>query len=178
MLKKLALTFNTIEKIDMLNNVIIVPLDAPNRLRNKPFVLKKLLLITFLSTLAFGLRVKAQKIDSIFFNLYTDSLKKGTYNYINVDGKLSDGRWMPLTAKEIQFSTTAGTFDGNSLVLDKDFKEEKVTVTATLKSNSNISKSVTIYIKRNPDNEKLKTTEEILREMEEQSRQKQKKSRT
>ena len=140
--------------------------------------MKKSLLIIFLATLAFGAHVKAQKVDSIFFNLYTDSLKKGTYNYINVDGKLSDGRWMPLTEKEIQFTTTAGRFDGNSLVLDKAFSEEKVTVTATLKSNTSISKSVTIYIKRNPDNEKLKTTEEILREMEEQSKQKQKKSRT
>jgi hypothetical protein len=140
--------------------------------------LKKYLFLTVLSLAVFAGYTKAQKVDSIFFNLYTDSLKKGTYNYINVDGKLSDGRWMPLTAKEIQFATTAGSFDGNSLVLDKDFKEEKVTVTATLKANTNISKSVTIYIKRNPDNEKLKTTEEILREMEEQSRQKQKKSRT
>ena len=127
---------------------------------------------------AFAGHTKAQKVDSIFFNLYTDSLKKGTYNYINVDGKLSDGRWMPLTEKEIQFTTSAGNFDGNSLVLDKDFKEEKVTVTATLRANAGISKSVTIYIKRNPDNEKLKTTEEILREMEQQSKQKQKKSRT
>ena len=140
--------------------------------------MKKYLFITLLSLAAFTQYTKAQKVDSIFFNLYTDSLKKGTYNYINVDGKLSDGRWMPLMAKEIQFTATAGIFDGNSLVLDKDFKEEKVTVTATLKTNPSISKSVTIYIKRNPDNEKLKTTEEILREMEEQSRQKQKKSKT
>ena len=36
----------------------------------------------------------AQKIDSIYFHLYTDSLKKGTHNYINIDGKTSDGKWM------------------------------------------------------------------------------------
>jgi len=125
-------------------------------------------------TLALFSSGRAQKVDSIFFNLYTDSLKKGTYNYINVDGKLSDGRWMPLTSKDILFTSTAGKFEENSLVLDKEFKEEKVTVTATLKANAAISKTVTIYIKRNPDNEKLKTAEEILKEMEEQSRQKQK----
>ena len=139
-------------------------------------ILRKMSL--FLIVVLAAQAVRAQNIDSIFFHLYTDSLKKGVHNYINVDGKLSDGRWMPMTAKEIQFTTTAGNFDGNSLVLDKDFKEEKVTVTATLKANASISKSVTIYIKRNPDNEKLKTTEEILREMEEQSKQKQKRSRT
>jgi hypothetical protein len=127
---------------------------------------------------AFTSLSKAQKVDSIFFNLYTDSLKKGTYNYINVDGKLSDGRWMPLTSKDIIFTSTAGKFEDNSLVLDKEFKEEKVTVTATLKADANIRKTVTIYIKKNPDNEKLKTAEEILRELEEQSKQKQKKSKT
>jgi hypothetical protein len=140
--------------------------------------LKRYLLLTLLSVVVLSSLSKAQKVDSIFFHLYTDSLKKGTYNYINVDGKLSDGRWMPLTSKDISFTTTAGKFEENSLVLDKEFKEEKVTVTATLKANPNISKTVTIYIKKNPDNEKLKTQEEILKQIEEESRQRQKKSKT
>src|SRR5215213_6471545 len=125
------------------------------------------LLLTFLISLTSVAKAQKtdSKVDSIYFHLYTDSLKKGTYNYINVDGKLSDGRWMPLTAKDIDFTTTAGKFDQNSLVLDKDFKEEKVTVTATLKGNTSISRSVTIYIKKNPDNEKLKTADEVLREL-------------
>ena len=121
--------------------------------------------------------VKAQKVDSIFFNLYTDSLKKGTYNYINVDGKLSNGQWLPLTGKEIKFTSSAGKFDNNSLVLDRDFKEEKVTVKAVLRSDTSICKSITIYIKKNADNEKLKTEEQIMHEMEEQGRQKNKRSR-
>ena len=37
------------------------------------------------------MQISAQNLDSIFFNLYTDSLKKGTYNYINVDGQFTDG---------------------------------------------------------------------------------------
>ena len=40
----------------------------------------------------------AQKVQEIYLHLYTDSLKKGTYNYINIDGKMTDGSWMPLTA--------------------------------------------------------------------------------
>ena len=67
-----------------------------------------------LSILSFVIVSHAQKVDSIFFHLYTDSLKKGTYNYINVDGKLDNGRWLPLTAKEIDFTATAGNFEGNS----------------------------------------------------------------
>lgn len=119
---------------------------------------------------------KAQKPDSIFFNLYTDSLKKGTHNYINVDGKFADGKWLPLTAKDIIFRSTAGRFEDNSLFIDKDFSEEKVTVTAVLKSDPAITRSVTIYIKRNPDNEKLKTTEEILKDIEQQGKQRKRKS--
>ena len=126
--------------------------------------------------LALSFASKAQKVDSIFFNLYTDSLKKGTYNYINVDGKLSNGRWVPLTGKEIIFSSTAGKFDNNSLILDKDFKEEKVTVKAILKADPTISRCITIYIKKKEDNEKLKTEEQIIKELEEQGKQKSKKS--
>ena len=104
----------------------------------------------------------AQKVDSIYFNLYTDSLKKGVYNYINVDGKLSTGIWRPMTAKEIIFSTSYGRFDGNSLIVDSAFKGEKVTVKAVLKENPVIWRETTIYIKKLPDNEKLKTMEEVM----------------
>jgi hypothetical protein len=103
----------------------------------------------------------AQKIDSIYFHLYTDSLKKGQHNYINVDGKLSDGRWEPLTSKEINFSSSAGNFEGNDLVLPIDFKEEKVNVRAVLKSNPEIWKEVVIWIKTVPDPDHLPTSAEV-----------------
>jgi len=109
-----------------------------------------------------GALANAQKVDSIFFNLYTDSLKKGTHNYINVDGKLSDGKWKPLTAKEIEFTTTYGKFENNELILPAECREQKVTVKAVLKSNPAIWKEVTIWVKKKPDDEKLPTTEEIL----------------
>ena len=105
---------------------------------------------------------KGQKVDSIYFHLYTDSLKKGVHNYINVDGKLSDGRWLPLTAKEIQFSCDAGKFEGNDLVLPEDFKEENVTVKAVLKNNPAEWKKITIWIKKNADNEILPTKNDMM----------------
>ena len=112
-------------------------------------------------TLAIG-KAQAQRVDSIYFNLYTDSLKKGVHNYINVDGKLSDGKWRPLTAKEIRFSASAGKFEGNSLVLDTAFKEEKVTVKAVLISNPAITKEITIYIKKGESAVRVKTMDEIM----------------
>lgn len=95
--------------------------------------------------------LKAQRTESIHFNLYTDSLKKGTHNYINVDGKMSDGSWRPMTGKELKFVSDYGKFDGNSLVLPDEPTVKKVAVTATLKDNPKMTQSVTIWIKQKPD---------------------------
>lgn len=105
---------------------------------------------------------KSQKVDSIYINLYTDSLKKGTYNYINVDGRLSNGSFLPLDSTHIQFTASAGKFYGNSLLLDKNFTEEKVTIKAVLRKNPAVYKEFTMYIKIKPDNENLKSVEELL----------------
>ena len=108
--------------------------------------------------------VKAQQVDSIYFHLYTDSLKKGQHNYINVDGKLANGNWMPLTSKEIQFSCAQASFEGNELVIPMDFKPEKVTVKAVLKNNPAVWKEVTIWIKKSSD-PRLPTRDEMLNNM-------------
>ncbi len=115
---------------------------------------------------------RAQKVDSLFFNLYTDSLKKGTFNYINVDGKLDNGRWQPLTGKELNFSATAGRFENNSLFIERDTREEKVTVTISLKADPAVHKTVTIYVKQMEDTAKLKTSEEVMREIRQQPKRK------
>jgi hypothetical protein len=106
--------------------------------------------------------VKAQSVDSIYFHLYTDSLKKGTHNYINVDGKLSNGRWQPLSDKEITFTASDYTFSGNELILPAECRVEKVTVKAVLKSNPAVWKETTIWIKQAPD-PMLPSKDEILR---------------
>ncbi|WP_276484477.1 hypothetical protein [Paraflavitalea pollutisoli] len=110
-----------------------------------------------------GRPAAAQQVDSIYFHLYTDSLKKGVHNYINVDGKLSNGRWMPMTHKDIQFTATAGRWDGNSLILDSAFKGEKVDVKAVLKADPKIWREVTIYLKTVDTAERLPTVDEILK---------------
>jgi hypothetical protein len=103
----------------------------------------------------------AQKVDSIYFHLYTDSLKKGQHNYINVDGKLSNGRWLPLTSKDLQFSCNEAQFQGNELIIPGDFKPEKVTVRVSLKSNPFMVIEKTIWIKVKPDGE-LPTKDQIM----------------
>ncbi len=108
---------------------------------------------------------KAQKVDSIYVHLYTDSLKKGTYNYINIDGLLSNGIYQPLDSNDIMFSASDGEFHGNSLWIDNNFNKEKVTIKVVLKTNPVLYREFTLFIKKKLDDEHLKTSEEILNEI-------------
>lgn len=110
----------------------------------KKFLVAVLFLTGFMAS-------KAQKVESIHYNLYTDSLKKGVHNYINVDAKMNDGSWRPLTARELKFESDYGKFEGNDLVLPDNPTVKKVTITATLKDNPQKSEKVTIAIKQKPD---------------------------
>jgi hypothetical protein len=120
--------------------------------------------------------VATQKVDSIYFHLYTDSLKKGFYNYINVDGKLSNGTWTPLDSTQILLISDAGFFKGNDLFIDSSYKEETVRVKAVLKSNPSVHKEVIIHIRKRGFTEPLKTNDEILNEMRQKSAKSKKKS--
>ncbi|HZF64245.1 MAG TPA: hypothetical protein VEZ55_07170 [Chitinophagaceae bacterium] len=107
----------------------------------------------------------AQKIESIHFNLYTDSLKKGFYNYISVDAKLSDGSWQPLDTSDLKLTSNTGFFDGNDLFIDSSYAGDSVKIRATLKSNSVLYKEVVVYIRKRPFTEPLKTDEDIFDEL-------------
>jgi len=107
--------------------------------------------------------VSAQTLDSIFFNLYTDSLKRGTYNYINVEGHFTDGTYLPLSNKELKFTASGGKFNGNSLFIDSAFANEKVRIKAVVIRNPRLAKEIEIYIKKAPDNERLPTMEEVMK---------------
>ena len=99
--------------------------------------MKNILITIFLLTTVHC--VSAQTLDSIFFNLYTDSLKKGTYNYINVEGHFTDGTYLPLSNKELKFTSSAGKFNGNSLFIDSSFTDDKVTVKAVVIRNARLA---------------------------------------
>lgn len=147
------------------------------RLYLKLCVVKNVLL--FIQLLLFASILQAQKIDSITFNLYTDSLKKGFYNYINVDGRFDNGRWLPLSAEDVTFTSNAGTFNGNDLFIDSAYTGDSVWVKATVKNNPQLWKEVIIYIRKRPFTELLKTNEEVINEYKQQPvRHKNKKEKT
>lgn len=104
----------------------------------------------------------AQKVDSIFFNLYTDSLKRGVHNYINVVGRLPDGSYRPMNSKQVNFQSNAGTWEGNDLILEPGFKDPYVFVKVSLKENPSKTDSAKIYLKTIIDTSGLKTMDEIL----------------
>jgi hypothetical protein len=122
---------------------------------------KKLLILPVIFISAF---VSAQKVESIYVNLYTDSLKKGTYNYINIDGLLTDGKYMPLDTSHLIFWASDGKFHGNELWLDKNIEKQSVDIKVVLKDNPKLSKEFTMFIKKKPDDEVLLTKEEILKQ--------------
>jgi hypothetical protein len=114
---------------------------------------------------------RAQKIDSIYVNLYTDSLKKGQYNYINVDGLMSNGRYIPLDSSKVYFSCNDAKFYGNTLFIPTDFTSEKVKIKVALKSDEKKYKEFEVYIKNMPD-PPLKSESEIMAEIKNKARTK------
>ena len=127
--------------------------------------------------IACSLIARSQKIEKIFVNLYTDSLKKGTYNYINVDGLLPDNTYTPLDTTELIFWASDGKFYGNMLHVDKDFKKDRISIKVTLRKNPSITKEFTMPIKKKEDDEKLKTTDELLRDIKNSNTKKKKKNK-
>lgn len=119
-------------------------------------------LVSVIGLLCLGIDTFGQKLDSIYFNLYTDSLKRGTYNYINVEGKFDNGTYLPLGEKELKFTASEGKFSGNSLFVDSSIKSDKIKVKVMLKSNPGMWRETDIYIKKYESNEKLPTMEEAL----------------
>lgn len=126
---------------------------------------KALFLFLILTAAAFAHAQKTKAIENIYFNLYTDSLKKGFYNYISVDGKCADGTWIPLDSSHIKFTANTGFFKGNDIFIDSAYRGETITVKAILKSNPSIWKETTIYIRKRGFDEPLKTNDEILNDM-------------
>lgn len=104
---------------------------------------------------------KAQKVEKIYVNLYTDSLKKGTFNYINIDGQLSNGKYLPLDSTHLIFWASDGKFTGNSLWIDREIAVQKVDIKVSLRNNPSVIKEFSIYIKQQPD-PALKTMDEIM----------------
>jgi hypothetical protein len=120
--------------------------------------------LLLLFTLSFGL-LRAQKIDSLFFNLYTDSLKKGSWNYINVDAKLSNGTYMPLTSEQLNFKVSNGKLQGNSVWIDWEFTDDSVVVEVSLKKDVSVRRTITVWIKKKDEQLNAPVNDSLLQQI-------------
>jgi hypothetical protein len=100
-------------------------------------------------------------LTDIRFNLYTDSIKPVLNYFVNVEGVYSSGRIFPLTPDHITLTSDQGTMNGMEWMLPKERPFEKVTFTATSRSNPNIRKSVTLYLNKYKDPRDAEGYEEI-----------------
>ena len=123
---------------------------------------KNILLLCFVIMSGF---LKAQKIDSLFFNLYTDSLKKGSWNYINVDAKLSNGKYMPLGAEQLHIKISNGKLQGNSIWIDWDASYPFITVEVELKKDATVKKSMTIWVKKKDEQLNAPVNDSVLQKI-------------
>lgn len=120
----------------------------------------------FLCIFYFSYQLKAQRVDEIYVNLYTDSLKKGTYNYINIDGKMSNGTYLPLDSNYLIFKSSYGEFFGNSLYIPDKCEVKKVDISVILKRNPEMHREFSIWIKQSEDGP-LPTSSQIIDQMRE-----------
>lgn len=114
--------------------------------------------------MSFGIS-QAQKIDSLFFNLYTDSLKKGSWNYINVDARLSNGTYVPLTTEQLNFKVSNGKLQGNSIWIDWIFKDDSIVVEVELKKDPTVRRSITIWLKKKDDQLNAPVNDSLLQQI-------------
>ncbi|QES87475.1 hypothetical protein [Rhizosphaericola mali] len=118
-----------------------------------------LLFAFFLSKYSDG---QVKEFKDIAFHLYTDSLKKGVQNYINVDGLQADGHWFPLDTTLISYSSSGGRWEQNNLIIPTDYKKDSVVIKVFLLNQPIMTQTTTIYIKKNPDPTVLPTQQDIL----------------
>jgi len=91
-------------------------------------------------------------VESIRFNHYADSLKRGIRFYLNVEGVFSSNQIFPLDTATIKFQTSAGQLLGQDLLLNvNDAATRFITVTAIYKKDTSMSISSTIPVKRLTD---------------------------
>lgn len=91
------------------------------------------------------------ELKRIYFDLYTDSIKPVLNYYVNVVGELKGGGYLPLDSSQIFLTCDRGQMNGNEWVLPKHLDFDKVTFTATARSNEMLRETVTVYIKKERD---------------------------
>lgn len=117
-------------------------------------------------------KLRAQMPDSIYFNLYTDSLKKGSWNYINVEGRMANGKIVPLSARTLTLQASKGKIEEMSIWIDWNASSDSVIVEVRLKDKPAVSAKTIIWIRKQDLQMEIPPTDSLLQQLNERNRQK------
>lgn len=87
------------------------------------------------------------------FNHYADSIKRNIRYYMNVEGKFSSGRVLPLDTVQLRFRTSAGTVIGQDVLVEQNDTAKAVIMEAWYKANPNLYIRSEVPVKIMPEPE-------------------------
>jgi hypothetical protein len=89
------------------------------------------------------------KLDSIRFNHYADSLKRGFHYYLNVEGIFSSGKIFPLDTSTVSIEVSEGKLYGQDLLINNNETSiQSVNATAIYKNDERLKALTTIPVKK------------------------------
>ncbi len=88
------------------------------------------------------------KLQKVYFNLYTDSLKPVLNYYVNVEGKTVSGNYLPLDTSDVLLTADWGVMQGNEWVIPKVLLHDSVTFTVVSRQNPALRDRITIWIQK------------------------------
>lgn len=103
-------------------------------------------------------------VETLHFNLYTDSLKRDNPYYLNVEGRFSNGRILPLDTSMVAFRKQGGgSLAGNVLtVTQQDTATRTIEVMCWLKADPGRGDRAMIPVKIVPDTATLPSEQQLL----------------
>ncbi|UYQ93741.1 hypothetical protein MKQ68_01320 [Chitinophaga horti] len=100
----------------------------------------------------FGVDLQLPYLTDIRFRQYTDSLKRGEYFYVNVEGVYSSGRIFPLDTGRVHLSVQGAELHGQDVLLDRyDSTTKIIHVEAVYRLNSDLKIKAAIPVKQGPE---------------------------
>lgn len=114
--------------------------------------------------------VTGQQVERLYFRLYTDSLKRGSWNYINVEGRLSNGKVVPLSAPALVLTSSAGRVEGNSIWLAWDHAPDSLKVVAFLRQQPGLRDSMVLHLQKVDFQLGAPTQDSLLQELNRRNR--------
>jgi hypothetical protein len=97
------------------------------------------------------LTLKLPVLTDIRYNLFTDSIKPVLNYYLNIEGEFSNGKIYPLDTSFVAITASAGRMTGLEWIPPAHIHFDKVTFTATCLYAPQLTKTITIYMKKHKD---------------------------